>query len=87
MNIVKQEIKLANGFNQFNLTNENNLLVGVVAGFSNEQNKKTATLFENSPKMLEVLRELMRVYEQKGQLLNFDVNLVREVLNNIDSNE
>ena len=57
MNLEKIEYKLANGCNQFNITNEHNLILGVVAGFSNEENLKHATLFENAPQMLEMLEK------------------------------
>lgn len=33
LNLEKIEYKLANGFNQFNITNENNLILGVVLDF------------------------------------------------------
>jgi len=85
MEIVLEERKLANGSNQFNLVDENNLLIGVVTGFSNDVNLKNATLFAKSPKMLKVLREIMKTYNEKGQLLNFDVNLVREIIAEIES--
>lgn len=60
MKLVKEERLLANGFNQFNLVDENNLIVGVVAGFSNEQNLKNATLFENAPELLKVCQNALR---------------------------
>jgi hypothetical protein len=59
MKLLKEEIKLANGFNQFNLVDENNLIVGVVAGFTNEQNLQTATLFENAPEMYNMLKGII----------------------------
>jgi hypothetical protein len=57
MKFKKEEIKLANGFNQFNLVDEKNLIVGVVAGFSNERNLKNATLLENAPELLSALKQ------------------------------
>lgn len=66
MKLQKEEILLANGFNQFNLVDENNLIIGVVAGFSNEQNLKNATLLENSPEMLKMLEKLKKFYDAKA---------------------
>lgn len=66
MKLQKEERKLANGFNQFNLVDENSLIVGVVAGFSNEQNLKNATLLENAPEMLKLLEKLKKFYDAKA---------------------
>ena len=57
MKLHKEEIRLVNGFNQFNLVDERDLIVAVVAGFTNEQNLKNATLFEHAPEMLEMLKK------------------------------
>jgi hypothetical protein len=59
MKLQKEERKLDNGFNRFNLVDENNLIVGVVAGFSNEQNLKNAILFENAPEMYTMLKGII----------------------------
>jgi hypothetical protein len=66
MKLQKEEILLANGFNQFNLVDENNLIVGVVAGFSNEVNLKNATLFENATEMLSMLEKIKKFYDLKA---------------------
>ena len=66
MKLQKEERLLANGFNQFNLVDENNLIVGVVAGFTNEQNLQTATLFENAPEMLSMLEKIKKFYDLKA---------------------
>jgi hypothetical protein len=60
MKLQKEEIVLLNGFNQFNLVDEKGLIVGVVAGFTNEQNLQTATLFENAPELLKVCQNALR---------------------------
>jgi len=60
MKLQKEEIVLLNGFNQFNLVDENNLIVGVVSGFTNEQNLKNATLFENATELLKVCQNALR---------------------------
>jgi len=33
-----------------------------------------------APELLEVLTTLMQVYEDKGQLLSFDVNIARQAI-------
>lgn len=66
MKLHKEEVKLQNGFNQFNLVDENNLIVGVVAGFTPEQNLKNATLFENATQLLEALQDLVRFCEDNN---------------------
>ena len=66
MKLQKEERLLANGFNQFNLVDENNLIVGVVAGFTNEINLKNATLFENAPEMLSMLEKIKKFYDLKA---------------------
>jgi hypothetical protein len=42
--------------------------------------ENTAKLIANAPDMLTVLQEIMDCYKKHGQLLKFDVNKVREVL-------
>ena len=42
-----------------------------------------ALLIAKAPEMLKVLKEIMTCYEEKGQLLSFNVNKVREVLVNL----
>lgn len=66
MKLQKEERLLANGFNQFNLVDENNLIVGVVAGFTKEQNLQNATLFENAPEMLSMLEKIKKFYDLKA---------------------
>ncbi|EOG6908230.1 hypothetical protein [Flavobacterium psychrophilum] len=80
LNLEKIEYKLANGFNQFNITNENNLILGVVAGFSNDENLKHATLFENSPKLLIALQEMIYFAEFHGHTSSTEINNARKVL-------
>ena len=78
MKLHKEERLLANGFNQFNLVDENNLIVGVVAGFAPEQNLKNATLFENAPNLLEALEDLVRFCEDNN--VGAELELALDVL-------
>lgn len=48
--------------------------------FQNEEHKANARLIAHAPNMLEVLQNIMNCYEEKGQLLSFDINQVRKVL-------
>ena len=50
--------------------------------FQNEEHKANARLIAHAPNMLEVLQNIMKCYEEKGQLLSFDVSQVRKVLEN-----
>ena len=68
MKLQKEERLLANGFNQFNLVDENNLIVGVVAGFSNEQNLKNAILLENAPELLKACQGFVHDFEMDYML-------------------
>lgn len=63
MKLHKEEILLDNGFNQFNILDENDLIVGIVTGFSNEQNFKNATLFENAQELLNACQSLVHDFE------------------------
>mgnify|MGYP003414281463 CR=1 FL=1 len=89
MKLQKEERLLANGFNQFNLVDENNLIVGVVAGFTNEQNLQTATLFENAPEMLSMLEKIKKFYDLKAihedeYQLKYEIELLlKSVRNNL----
>lgn len=87
MKLQKEEILLANGFNQFNLVDENNLIIGVVAGFSNEQNLKNATLLENAPEMLKMLEKLKKFYDAKAihedeYQLRYEIELLLKTISN-----
>ena len=46
----------------------------------NEEHKANAVLIAHAPNMLEVLQNIMKCYNEKGQLLSFDINEVRKVL-------
>jgi hypothetical protein len=80
LKLEKIEYKLANGCNQFNITNENNLTLGVVAGFSNDENLKHATLFENASKLLFALQEMVSFAEFHGYTSSTEINNARKVL-------
>ncbi len=89
MKLHKEERLLENGFNQFNLFDENNLIVGVVAGFTNEQNLQTATLFQNAPEMLSMLEKIKKFYDLKAihedeYQLKYEIELLlKSVCNNL----
>lgn len=44
------------------------------------EGKANAKLIASAPELLEALQELMRVYEDKGQLLSFNVNIARKAI-------
>ena len=89
MKLQKEERLLANGFNQFNLVDENNLIVGVVAGFTNEINLKNATLFENAPEMLSMLEKIKKFYDLKAihedeYQLRYEIDLLlKQIISNL----
>lgn len=87
MKLQKEERLLANGFNQFNLVDENNLIVGVVAGFTNEINLKNATLFEKAPEMLKMLERIKKFYDLKAihedeYQLKYEIELLLKTVSN-----
>ncbi len=87
MKLLKEERLSANGFNQFNLIDENNLIVGVVAGFTNEKNLQHATLFENAPEMLKMLEKIKKFYDLKAihedeYQLRYEIELLLKTVNN-----
>jgi hypothetical protein len=47
---------------------------------ANDEWKHNARLIAAAPDLLEVLQQIWDCYETKGQLLSFDVSLVRQVL-------
>jgi len=81
MKLHKEERELSNGFNQFNLVDENNLIVGVVAGFAPEINLKNAILFENAPELLLALQDLVKFCEDNN--VGAELELAYNVLKNI----
>ncbi|ENA1795534.1 hypothetical protein ABF176_002381 [Flavobacterium psychrophilum] len=83
MKLEKIEYKLANGRNQFSLVNEQNLTVGVVAGFSNNENLKHATVLENSFQLLEALQALVKFC--KGNNVGAELEFAEEVLMNANA--
>jgi hypothetical protein len=87
MKLQKEERVLLNGFNQFNLVDEKGLIVGVVAGFTNEQNLQTATLFENAPEMLSMLEKIKKFYDLKAihedeYQLKYEIELLLKTVRN-----
>jgi hypothetical protein len=80
MKLKKIEYKLDNGCNQFNLVNEYNLIVGVVAGFSNDENLKHATVLENSFQLLEALQDLVKFCKENN--VGAELEFAEEVLMN-----
>ena len=87
MKLQKEERLLLNGFNQFNLVDEKGLIVGVVAGFTNEQNLQTATLFENAPEMLKMLEKIKKFYDLKAihedeYQLKYEIELLLKTVSN-----
>ena len=83
MKLEKIEYKLANGCNQFNLVNEHNLIVGVVAGFSNDENLKHATILENSFQLLEALQDLVRFCKENN--VGAELEFAEEVFMNANA--
>lgn len=45
-----------------------------------EENKSNAKLIASAPDLLEALQEVMRVYNEKGQLLSFNVDIARKAI-------
>jgi hypothetical protein len=87
MKLQKEERVLLNGFNQFNLVDEKGLIVGVVAGFTNEQNLQNATLFENAPEMLNMLEKIKKFYDLKAihedeYQLKYEIELLLKTVRN-----
>ena len=49
-------------------------------GSREEEEIANAKLIAAAPELLGALEELMKVYEQNGQLLSFDVNIARKAI-------
>ena len=48
--------------------------------FQNEEHKANAMLIAHAPDMLNVLQNIMKCYNEKGQLLSYDVSEVKKVI-------
>lgn len=66
MKLTKVEFEAIEGVKSYQLVNEADLIVGVVSGFGNLENEVIATLFENSPVMLDVLMECRSAFTMLG---------------------
>jgi len=64
-----------------NESNENIVEVkGIHYGIPNKECVYNTKLIVVAPEMLQVLENIMKCYEEKGQLLSFNVNEVRKVI-------
>lgn len=73
------------GFSSFYINSEQGDYIGELGSRyqSDDEIEANARLISAAPDMLSVLKELMLEYNNKGQLLNFDVNKAREVIKKV----
>lgn len=62
------------------IKNKNQYLATIHVTGPEEEWKANAKLIAAAPDLLDALNQLMHVYETKGQLLAFDVNIARQAI-------
>ena len=88
MKLTKVECEVIENSKSYQLVDEKNLIVAVVAGLSNSDNEKNATLFQNAPNMLELLDEcrsafIMLTLIDQSDVSSDMVNKIENMLKNL----